>query len=61
MVKEKRILKNAAHELQDLTADFLLHHTDCNSEIYTNMSFKGILNFKHVSLSLEFIHVFRWH
>lgn len=51
---ENRILKNMARELHVWTADFLLYHADCNSEIYTNMSFKGILNFKHLHLSLEF-------
>lgn len=56
-IKEKSILKTVA--LQDLAADSLLSHSDCTSEIYTNMSFEGILNFKHVSLPLEFIYIFR--
>lgn len=55
--KKKRILKNVP--LQDLAADSLLSHSDCTSEIYTNMSFEGILNFKHVSLPLQFIYIFR--
>lgn len=55
--KQRRILKNVA--LQDLAADSLLSHSDCTTEIYTNMSLEGILNFKHVSLSLEFIYIFR--
>lgn len=54
--KKKRILKNVA--LQDLAADSLLGHSDCTSEIYTNVYFEGILNFKHVSLPLEFIYTY---